>query len=430
MMLTPFALALLLASDADATQAETPRVQEIDIRGAAAFGREEVLGFIRLQPGAPLRREPPAIAAGLERRYRISGYPGARVAASFDENAGRLTLEVEEGHLVEVSVEGLEGSARQRASRVLGFEVGRVLREGDIWAAVARLEKASEGTVKLSGDPPWTVEPVPDGARFVIHLASTPARFGLGLWSPRVQGRHDRVDGYSAGLSSELVLTNASSYDHLRLKAAASYAFGSKRLRYTLGFHKPFWAGRVGVGYEYHDLTDSEDSFRRVGLEEVPGDSINTKDPDDFFRRLGHEAYAFARLDGRTQVGAAFRSDGYGSLTTHSADDEPNPRVEEGRMRSIVGTIQFASRGDLFPTPKVERESFLLPNLYSGPALKPGRFRAEATFEVSRPGLGSDFTRSPTPASPRERPPCRSASSSEASERCEGSARSSSPARI
>jgi len=393
MMLTPFALLLLLASDADPTQAERPVAKEIDIRGADAFGREEILGFIRLQPGEPLRRDPPAIAVGLERRYKLSGYPAAVVAASFDEGALRLTLDVEEGHLLEVSVDGLDGAAREAALKALGFEMDRVLREGDIWAAVARLGSVSEGTVKLvPGGPPWTVEAVPGGARLHLRLEKEPARFDLGLWGPRVQGRKNRVDGWSAGLFSETTLTRASSYNHLRLRAGGTYSFGSKKVRYTLGFHQPFGPqGRFGLGYEYHDLTDSEDTFRRYGLEEVPGGTYNTQKAVDFFRRIGHEAYLFARLDSRTQLGAAFRSDGYTSLLVRSPDDEPNPSVEEGRMRSIVGTVRFASRGDLYRTGRYERDSYHFPSLYMIPAPKPERVRAEATFEVSRPGLGSDF---------------------------------------
>jgi len=60
-------------------------------------------------------------------------------------------------------------------------------------------------------------------------------------------------------------------------------------------------------------------------------------------------------------------------------------------MRSIVGTVRFASGGDLYPTRRSERESFLLPSFYASPGPKPERLRAEATCEIARPGLGGDF---------------------------------------
>jgi hypothetical protein len=200
------------------------------------------------------------------------------------------------------------------------------------------------------------------------------------------------VDGLQLGLATEVSLTNASSYNHVRLMARVSYGFSSKNVRYTLGGERPFGPNqRFVLGYEYHDLTDSEDAFRRYGLEEVPGGTYNSKKTGDFFRRLGHEAYAFARVGTRAQAGVAFRSDGYTSLPVVLTTDEINPVVEEGRMRSIIGTFRFASRGDLHRTRRMERESFLFPSLYLSPAPKPQRWRAEATYEVSRPGLGSDF---------------------------------------
>jgi hemolysin activation/secretion protein len=391
-MIVPVAFALALALDAGATPADLPEVREIELHGVEAFSREEVLGFIRLNPGDPLRREPAAIAAGLQRRYRLSGYPGARAEGTFDDGAGRLALDVEEGHLLEVSIEGLDEPARARALSALGLETGRVLREGDIWAAIARLDDASEGAVKAVGSPLWSVEPLPGGTRLVLPLTKSPAHFDLGLWSPRVQGRHNRVDGVSVGLRSETSLTNSSSYNHLRLRAAGSYAFDSKDARYSLGIHRPFGSGgRFGLGYEYHNLSDSEDLFREYGLEEVQGDTYNSEKATDLFRRIGHQAYLFGRIDARTQAGVSFRSDGYTSLQERSSADEPNPPIEEGRMRSIIATVRFASRGDFFRIPRVERDSFLFPSLYLSPALKPERLRAEATYEISRPGLGSDF---------------------------------------
>jgi len=65
-------------------EAPAPTVQEIEIRGAKAFDRGAVLGMIRVRPGGPLLREPGVIAEGLAKRYRIAGYPAARVGASFD----------------------------------------------------------------------------------------------------------------------------------------------------------------------------------------------------------------------------------------------------------------------------------------------------------------------------------------------------------
>ncbi|HSB60123.1 MAG TPA: POTRA domain-containing protein, partial [Vicinamibacteria bacterium] len=385
------ALAMAFAAQGPA-EPPAPQVQEVEIRGAAVFDREAVLGMIRLRPGDPLRREPDAIAQGLRNRYRIAGYPAASVSSSFDEASGRLLLDVDEGRLREVVIEGLEGAASRRAIEAMGLETGEVLREGDIWSALARVEEASEGAVRTTGDPSYRVEPGEEGARLVLRLRRDPALVRLRPWGPRASGRYNRVDGLSLGAATEVALTDASSYSHLRLLARASYGFSSRKVRYTLGLERPFgWSQRYVLGYEFHDLTDSEDGFRSYGLEEEPGAAYNSKRFTDFFRRLGHEAYAFARIGGRAQAGVAWRSDNYASLPVETGSDQPNPPVEEGRMRSLVGTVRFVSRGDLFHTRRWERESFLFPSLYVSPAPKPERWRAEATYEVATPGLGSEF---------------------------------------
>lgn len=390
--MSSLAALVLLATLQEVAQDPGPRVQEIEIRGAQAFDREAVLALIRLHPGDPLRRSPEAIAQGLTKRYRLAGYPAARVGVRFDEGSGLVLIEVDEGKLAEVVVVGLEGAASRRAIETMRLEIGKPLREGDLWSAIARLDSASEETVHAEGAPPYTVEETPDGARVVFHLRRDPAHFHVRPWGPRAAARYNRVDGLNLGLTTEVALTDASSYNHLRLMARAYYAFSSHKVRYTLGIERPFGRGqRYALGYEFHDLTDSEDAFRRWGLEEAPGGSYNSRKTSDLFRRLGHEAYAFARVGTRAQVGLAFRSDGYTSLPVITDTDEPNPRVEEGRMRSLIGTVRFASRGALYPSRRSESASFLFPSLYLSPTPKPDRWRVEATYEVSRPGLGSDF---------------------------------------
>ncbi len=155
-------------------------------------------GFIRLKPGDPLRREPAAIAAGLQRRYRLSGYPGARVKGAFEEEPGRLTLDVEEGHLLEVSLQGLDGTARETALSALGLETGRVLREGDIWAAIARLDDASEGTVKAWGARSGAWSPFPEARASSFPSRSHPP---ASTWGSGLPGSRGATTGSTASPS-------------------------------------------------------------------------------------------------------------------------------------------------------------------------------------------------------------------------------------
>src|SRR5262249_34005172 len=154
-------------------------------------------------------------------------------------------------------------------------------------------------------------------------LESKSALFHIGPWGPRPVARYNRVDGVSLGLGSELSLTDASRYNHVRLMARASYGFSAETVRYVLAVDRPFLGSRkLVLGYSSHALPDSEDGFRRFGLEEAPGGTINTGKNSDYFRRLGHEAYAFFRAGRTTQLGVSFRSDGYTSLPVVTDSDE------------------------------------------------------------------------------------------------------------
>ena len=118
----------LLLTCSGSTQ-ELPRVQEIAFEGVEAYDLDEVRNHIRLEEGETMWRPADEVAAALETRYHDDGYPAASVRASFDAETGVLAIEVDEGRLAAVVVEGLEGKAQQRAIDVAGLRLGSVLEE-------------------------------------------------------------------------------------------------------------------------------------------------------------------------------------------------------------------------------------------------------------------------------------------------------------
>ena len=120
----------------------------------------------------------------------------------------------------------------------------------------------------------------------------------------------------------------------------------------------------------------------------------------DVFERRGHEAYVFAHIGVRTQLGISYRSDRYsslpvtedGSLLRQDAEPRPNPQVAPGTMGSLILTARWTSQDRLFESPSAERESFLLRSLY-GAATGPERgLRLEASYEVAAANaFGGDF---------------------------------------
>src|SRR5438128_1266703 len=127
MVLAALALALVQAAPAAAEPA--PEIREVVVRGASRFTTEDVRKIVRLGPGDRLRRDPQEVAAALQARYAIAGYPAARVTGSFDPASGALALDVDEGRIAEVVVEGVGPKVAERARREVGLHPGDVLKE-------------------------------------------------------------------------------------------------------------------------------------------------------------------------------------------------------------------------------------------------------------------------------------------------------------
>jgi hypothetical protein len=374
-------------------------VRSIEVRGATAYDLKAIQRVLRIEPGATLRRPAREMAEQLERRYHILGFPAARVEGGFDAATGTLSLVVDEGRLGTVEVDGLEGDTEARVLEVLGLRPGKPVKEREIASALARLDKLSGGAFASTATPPYTVEPGPDGAKLTLHLRRRAARLRLAPGGPATASLYNRVDGLNLGASARATLFAPVSFDHAEAYGQAAYGFSSHRMRYAVGALKPFGPDRrFTVGYEYHDLTDNDDAFRRRTVDDPPGARIYFTIFEDYYRRRGHQAYAFARPTARFQIGAAWRSDDYRSLPV-TADNQivfshkrtPNPLVAEGRMRSILGVARWAWKSDLFDGWAEERESFLMRNPYGTTFERRQQARAEASLEVASPGLGGDF---------------------------------------
>jgi hypothetical protein len=387
------------ASAAQAVPAEgSPVIRSLEVRGATTYDLKAIQRILRLKPGDTLRRPVSELAERLERRYHILGFPAARVEGRFDPATGTLSFIVDEGRLGAVEVDGLEGAAKARVLKVLDLRPGKPVKERDISGALARLDKLSGGAFASTAEPPYTIEPGPEGVKLTLHLRRRAARWQALPGGPATASLYNRVDGFNLGASTRITLFDPVSFDHAEAYAHAAYGFSSHKLRYAVGALKPFGPDRqFAVGYEYHDLTDNDDTFRQRTVEDVPGSRIFFNLFEDYYRRRGHQAYAFARALSRFQIGAAWRSDDYASLPVtndqilFSHARTPNAPVREGRMRSILGVARWAWKSDLFSRWSDERESFLLRNPFGTGFERDQQARVEASLEVASRGLGGDF---------------------------------------
>jgi hypothetical protein len=385
-----FLLALILSGPA-AAYADAPEIRTLDTPGVSAYTPPQVQRILRLEPGSRLRGTPEAIARTLEDRYHIDGYPAARVSGSFDAASGTLRLDVDEGRQAELEIAGLGPRAAQRARREAGLEPGGLLRETDVLAAFDRLEQASRGAL-LRGD--YRVEPTTDGVRLVLEPRARTAEVGLSIAAFAGAGRRNRVDGWTQPLGLQATLFDRTHYNHTRLYARGAYATAADDWRWHAGLMRPFFGGdRLVLGYEHHDVTDSDDLWRGAGLDEAPGEALWSDSFSRYYARRGDEAFAFVRLGPRAQLGVSYRADRYASLPVVTDADEPNPAVDDGRMRSVVATLRFETGAALFDDPGVEREAYLLRSLFGTATAPPRALRVELSLErADADALGGDFS--------------------------------------
>jgi hypothetical protein len=381
--------------------AAPPVVREIVLEGVRFFDREQVLKAIRLRPGGRFRRDPEEVAASLRAHYEAQCFFAVRVAARFDPGAGRLTVTVDEGGMHALVLDGLEGDEEARVRAALAIAPGTPLRDKEVREAMGRLEAATGGAYRVEGGPQWTVEDGPDGPTLRLRIVRRRFRAVPILSGPDPSPFRNRVDGTAPGLGVDVTLFGGATSNHTSVYLRAAYAFGADVWRYAAGVRRSFGADHlVTAGYERHDLTDTDDLFRRRPIEGPRGRPIPFHIVDDYFRRRGDEAYVFLRPTPRAHLGVSFRNDAHDSLPV-VADDaivfftrrpRPNPEVGEGRMRSLMFTGRWSHQAPLFPDWQSERDSFLLRTPYGTPFEHGQGARLEATYEVAADGLGGDFS--------------------------------------
>jgi len=370
--------------------AEAPVVRDIVLEGIAAFSPAAVYRAIVLRPGGRLRREVATYAADLEQRYQAHGYLGARVSAAWDAERGVLTLRADEGRLRKLDLTGVEGGAEAQARTLLALKNGEVLTEKDLRAGLRRLQSGSGGAFRLAAEPPYTVEPLPEGVRLKVAVAPVPAKVRVRIQGPDLSPLYNRVEGLAPGAGLELTVFDPAALEHARVYARAAYGFKSHDARFALGAQRPFAGQRLVLGYEFHDLTDTDDAFRKYPVELTPGVVRAFSITEDYFRRRGHEAYAFLRPSPRLHLGVSYRRDRFESLPVLARDSvfffkrtaRLNPEVEEGPRNAVLFTARWAAGAPLYATPVVERDSFLMREPYGDRLRRDQSARVDASFEI------------------------------------------------
>jgi hypothetical protein len=286
---------------------------------------------------------------------------------------------------------GVRAGERERVLAILELEPGRPFNDEDVADAIRRLNGATSGAYEHEGDPPYTLERTDEGVRVALRLRRRTARLRI---APGGTGRSplvNRVDGFAPGVSAEALLFVPSALDPIETYVLADYGFASEEVRWAAGLRRrfPAAAGLV-LGYDHHDFTDTDDTFRALGVERWRGWHLFFTTFQDHFRRRGGEAYAFLRPSPRFQVGLSLRRDDFASLPVlsdgsvfTSPEPDPNPPVSEGRARAALVTARWSWKAPLFEDWREEQAALPVRDPYGTPFRRAQAARAEASFETS-----------------------------------------------
>ncbi len=247
------------------------------------------------------------------------------------------------------------------------------------------------------------------GRRVVVHVRPRGSSFEAELIP-----MHTQVTGFAPGLSGSLKLWDVRNRAHVTLDAALTIplrwggqripgdpertAF-QRRLNWLVGAKVQVPAVRLAeAGVQLYDFTDTNDRWRMGAIDSYIYSALLNRPDAEYFRRKGLTGFATWRFGPQWLVGAEYRRDTYDSLVSFSPPFSlfrrdsapfPNPLVDEGRMTSVVGHLEYASDakrtgrvGSLFRNPELS----LLKNDWEWPERT--AVRSLLTVEVGSPALG------------------------------------------
>jgi hypothetical protein len=267
----------------------------------------------------------------------------------------------------------------------------------------------SELTKEWEGTPEDAITTV--GRRVVVHVKPRGPSFDVDLVP-----MHTQVTGFAPGVSGSVMLWDVRNRAHLMLDAALTIPLRwggqripgdleqtklQRRLNWLVGAKAQVPVLRLAeVGVQLHDFTDTFDRWRLGAIDSFLYSALLNRPDAEYFRRSGFTGFATWRLGAQWLLGAEYRRDTYESLVSFSppfalfrrdSAPFPNAEVDEGRMTSVVGRLEYASDaaraegvGSLFRSPELS----LLRHDWEWP--ERSAVHSLLTVEVGSPALGGE----------------------------------------
>lgn len=148
---------------------------------------------------------------------------------------------------------------------------------------------------------------------FFSQIGPNPAIYSF---SPAVQAVHyNRVNGLFLGIDTEFDdYIYDFTYEYgFNVQALGGYSFGQDEWQYQVGIEKPI-GRKFSLGAEFHNITNTEDSWRTGPTENTLTSLVAGYDYHDYFKAEGYSLYGSLRLFRNTYLGASYNSDLFKSL--------------------------------------------------------------------------------------------------------------------
>ncbi|HVE87736.1 MAG TPA: hypothetical protein VND93_32990 [Myxococcales bacterium] len=214
---------------------------------------------------------------------------------------------------------------------------------------------------------------------------------------------HTQVQGPAPGLLLSVTLLDPENRGHLTLDGGVwlNTALSQPRLDYLVGARlRVPWLRVAEVGAQRYSLTDTSDGWRATPLSSYLGSGLFNRPDREYFRRDGFTGLLTLHLGESLTLGAEYRNDAERSMQSATVSQSllnrgelpwDNPPIDEGRLASVVGRVEWSSAPVLLR--EVGRPLRSLERTLSRADVKDDAtgWQSVNTVEVADERLGGDF---------------------------------------
>jgi hypothetical protein len=386
-------------TSAPPTQPEAPLIRNVRIEGVSVYTVNDLQRRMGLAPGVRLPGPPAAIVEDIEDRYERDGYSFARAEALFDE-AGTLTITVDEGHVDEIEFRGVSAEVAARLREAFAIPIGDVFNRGPASRALDEALALTQGAVERSPGQTFRMDRDQGRRVLLVFLQTRSRRSGVFVGS---QGREDwysPVDGFAPAVGFQSTISDSTRFNHSYWAGYVSYKVAAERVGYTFGFERPFFAGGVlQAGASVHDVTGSDDQWRLLSSEQslVAFGFRNTF--RDYYRRQGFQLHAALRPFARHELLVAWRGESHDALVNETDFGlfrdrhpfRPNQPMQAGDLHALLVGYTFDSRGLTEQAPGERYRRHLLDDLFGSLTDDDHGARVEWRSELAPSAFDGDF---------------------------------------